>query len=224
MCKQPQEGKAYYRPLICNGKLSNVGIFLVGTNPATPIFPEELDIDSYIDLLLDYDKFINYYKLKRLAQNKTAFSRTRIGMNSFMRWLANHTEWSIAETEVVPYPTPKLKDLKKEPDYIRQKGMEMFYSLVYEFTPKIIILHGKKTVEWAFSILSEKGLINIVEVNLDESIDEMESRTSLYKFRYPNGKPCIILACRHLMYYGTSGSSYTGFKNNVLAALKEVEE
>ncbi len=32
ICKQPEEGKAYYRPFICKGELSKVDIFLVGTN------------------------------------------------------------------------------------------------------------------------------------------------------------------------------------------------
>jgi hypothetical protein len=38
--------------MLCNGDLDKVEIFFVGTNPATPIFPEDMDLDSYVNLLL----------------------------------------------------------------------------------------------------------------------------------------------------------------------------
>lgn len=58
ICQSPAEGKAYYRPIIFKGELKNVDIFFVGTNPATLIYPKDMDIDTYVDLLMDYERFI----------------------------------------------------------------------------------------------------------------------------------------------------------------------
>ncbi|RYD02489.1 hypothetical protein N752_24480 [Desulforamulus aquiferis] len=162
LCKSPSPDKAYYRPLICKGELSNVDIFFVGTNPATPIYPKQMNLDTYVDLLMNYDKFIGYYKVSRIKDSKDEISRTRQGMFSFLNWLSSHTIASIAETEVIPYPTQSLKLLKKEPSYIIQRGKEIFCELVMEFSPRLLILHGKKTVEHAVEIFIQKGLIKTI--------------------------------------------------------------
>lgn len=59
MCQAPEFGKAYYRPFVCKGDLSKVNIYFVGINPATPIFPKHMDIDRYVDLLLNYEEFMD---------------------------------------------------------------------------------------------------------------------------------------------------------------------
>ncbi|MBB6215075.1 hypothetical protein HNQ80_001164 [Anaerosolibacter carboniphilus] len=220
MCKMTAEGKAYYRPILCKGPLNKVDIFFVGTNPATPIYPKDMDLDTYIELLLDYEKFIEYYKKSRIRSDKGKFSRTRIGMNSFIEWLSSNTDASIAETEVVPYPTENLKQLKKEPTYIIDRGKEIFYQLVMEFTPKLIIIHGKDTVEHFIDIFSERGIIPADIVDTDETIDNLEMKLPLLKLPYPNGKFAIVMACRHFMYYGSKGESFKQFRENILSLLK----
>jgi len=71
MCEAPNRDKAYYRPLICNGELSNADIFFVGINPATPILQKDLPIDEYVNLILDYEKFISFYKQSRTSKGKS---------------------------------------------------------------------------------------------------------------------------------------------------------
>lgn len=78
MCTLQDDSKAYYRPFICNGELTQVDTFLIGINPATPILQSELDIDEYVKLLLNYDEFIKYYKRQRVSKGKTELSRTRM--------------------------------------------------------------------------------------------------------------------------------------------------
>ena len=167
----PKEGKAYYRPFICNRDLSKADIFFVGINPATPIFPGQMGLDEYVNLLLNYDMFMKHYKTSRLSQDKDEISRTRIGMNSFFNWLSHYTDSSIVETDVISYPTSKLKELKKEPRFIVERGKEIFYSLVTTFEPSLIILHGKKTVEHVNEVFVRERLIGDHDINLEQSIE-----------------------------------------------------
>jgi hypothetical protein len=219
LSRAPQEGKAYYRPLVCHGDINNAPIFFVGTNPATPIYPKDIDLNQYVELLLDYGKFIDYYKELRTRSGKSEYSRTRIGINSFLGCLSESVNSSIIETEVIPYPTDKLKTLWKEPTYIINKGKVIFFDLVIKFSPRLLILHGKETVDQAISLFISKGLINNIQVNLDKTIEEMEQQVPLVEFVYPNGKKCSVVACRHFMYYGLKGESFSDFRNKVLHML-----
>lgn len=220
MCLAPELGKAYYRPFICKGDLSKVDLFFVGINPATPIFPKHMEIDKYVDLLLSYEEFMNYYKGSRISQDKDEVSRTRIGMNSFFSWLSNYTDASILETDAIPYPTANLKALKKEPRFVLEKGKDIFYSLVTEFKPSLIILHGKKTVDQAIDTFVSRGLIAPNTINIGQSIENMEQQVPLVQFNYSNGKMSVIMACRHFMYYGSKGDSFEPFRRKVLEILK----
>lgn len=221
MCEAPAYDKAYYRPIICKGELSKVDIFFVGTNPATPIYPKDMDLDTYVNLLMDYERFIEFYKMNRVKNGKKEISRTRTGMISFLNWLSSNTNAAIAETEVVPYPTENLKLLRQEPAHIIERGKEMFYELLIEFKPRLIILHGKETVEYAADILIRKGVISSQILNLGQPIEKMERLLPLYSFKYPNEKEAIVMACRHFMYYGEKGESFRPFRENVLRVLKD---
>lgn len=221
LCTPKDNNKAYYRPLICNGNLNKSYIFFVGTNPATPIYPRDLSLDSYVNLLLNYDKFISFYKEHRVSQGKTEFSRTRIGMNSFLQWLSQNTDSPIVETEVIPYPTDKLKALWKEPPYIIEEGKNIFIGLVLRFTPRLIILHGKETVEQAFDTFHRNGILLDKRVNLEQPIEILEKQMPICTLTYPNGKRGIVMACRHFMYYGSKGDSFKDFRSNLLSLLEK---
>jgi len=220
ICNPPAEGKAYYRPFICNGDISQVDIFFVGTNPATPIFPKDLNIEEYVKLLLDYEKFIDYYKTNRIAKGKDEFSRTRIGMNSFFKTIRDYYGGGILETDVICYPTPSLKELKKESKYVIERGKDIFLKLITKFKPKLIIFHGKKSVDYGFDVLIKNGLISKDSINLEDRIEEMERRNPLVEFRYSDGNKGSIMACRHFMYYGTKGETFKNFRSNVIDLIK----
>lgn len=179
-----------------------------------------MEIDKYVDLLLNYQEFMAFYKASRISQDTDEVSRTRIGMKSFFSWLSNYTDASILETDAIPYPTANLKALKKEPKFVIEKGKDIFYSLVTEFEPSLIILHGKKTVEHVIDIFVSRGLISLNTTNIDQSIEEMEQQAPLIQFKYSNGKTGVIMACRHFMYYGNIGNSFEPFRQKVSAILK----
>ena len=151
---------------------------------------------------MNYERFIEFYKIHRIKNGKQEVSRTRTCMNSYLNWLSSNTCAAIAETEVVPYPTESLKLLKKEPNFIIERGKEMFYELLMEFKPRLIILHGKGTIEYANEILTERGVIPSKSICLDRTIEDMEKQLPLYRFRYQNGKIVNIMACRqYVLWY-----------------------
>ncbi|HOB12253.1 MAG TPA: hypothetical protein PLM20_06700 [Syntrophomonadaceae bacterium] len=64
LCVPPAKGKAYYRPLICQGNHEYIKLFLVGLNPATPISENEMSLDKYVKLISHYDEFLGYFRSK----------------------------------------------------------------------------------------------------------------------------------------------------------------
>ena len=216
MCQPPEGETVYYRPFICNGSLSKADIFFVGINPATPITSIDMGVNAYVNLLLNYKMFINYYKSVRLKNGKNGFSRTRIGMNSFFDVLRTIYNGGIVETNIICYPTSNLKELRKEPKNVINKGKEIFYKLLMELKPKLIILQGKETVGQTLELLINNGLVTEGLINLEDRIEDMEKRSSLLEFTYSNGKKGVIIACRHFMYYGKQGDPFADFRENTM--------
>ncbi|WP_416825210.1 ADP-ribosylglycohydrolase family protein [Ectobacillus polymachus] len=216
-----KEGKAYFRPFVCNGKIDEIDIFLVGINPATPIYPNDIDLHEYVELLLHNDKFLEQYAKFRLLQGKTEMSRTRIGMNAMINLLKQHTNVSIAETNVISYPTKSVKELKKEPQEVINYGKDIFYQLLSLIQPKILIFHSKEALKVALEIMSEQELLQVEPGMIQKTnIKELESKAPLLEFTYKNGKKGYIFACRHLMYYGKKGDSFQAFTENVINMMK----
>jgi hypothetical protein len=166
---------------------------------------------------------MSFYKNSRLETGKDEVSRTRIGMMSFIEYLKKYTNSSIIETDVIPYPTENIKMLKREPKDIIERGKEIFYELVMEFQPRLIIFHGKKAVEHAYDIFTRKGLVSTDSMDMGKSIEDMERQEGVCSFSYPDGKACTIMACRHFMYYGNNGQSFEGFRKNVLNIVKDID-
>lgn len=219
MCAQSFIDKAYYRPYICNGDINDIGIFCVGANPATPIYPSEMDLGEYIQLLNNYDQFMAYYKTMRGKQGKPEYSRTRVGINSFMSWLRQQTSLAIMETNVNSYPTAKLEQLKREPKEIIEKGRTIFKQLLLSIQPKLIIFHGKDAVMNFCEVVRVAGLRNGIDVDLSNKIEQMEEYMPLTTIKYPDGSIGTVLACRHFMYYGKSGDSFANFRSKIQAVL-----
>jgi len=214
----PGPGFAYYRPFVCKGSSRLHSIFLVGINPATPIYPADLELGAYLDLLLDYERFLDYYQRVRQSAGKRPMSRTRQGMDSFIRWLTEKTSEPVVETNVITYPTPGATDLRKLPDSVITRGRAIFLDLLTGLQPKLLLLHGKWTVVEATHLLTGQGLLRR-QVDLSGDIQSLEDRSPLFSFVWGDGTTCMVLACRHFMYYGESGASFAGFRQMVLVGL-----
>lgn len=230
MCTPPGPGKAYYRPLLCkshNGNIDKLPIFIVGINPATPIYPKQInDIQEYVDLIMDYEAFTEYYQATRKEAGKKPESKTRTAINQFVEWLFSMTQVSIAETNIVPYPTESLALLNKEPKEVFNGGTAIFYKLMMHYQPRVMILHGKTTAQMLTNLLIDNKLITNTKgneffntvVKMDYSAD-----SKLAEFIYPDGQACSIIAYRHFMSYGLKGPKSQLFMNRVEGLIKEVQ-
>lgn len=224
MCTPPFPGKAYYRPLLSKRGIEEIPIFLVGINPATPIYPNQITMTEYLKLILSYDAFMDFYKAKRVAEGKTPTSKTRKSINDFIEWLSSKTPVSIAETNIISYPTENLTLLNKEPEEIRSRGKDIFYKLMMHYQPSILILHGKSTVKMLTELLVDKGLIEDLKENeFLNTILKMDysNNSPLAQFNYHDGKSCTIIAYQHFIYYGPKGRNSTAFRDRIQELLNK---
>jgi hypothetical protein len=60
LCVQSYSGLTYYRPFLCKRYQSeeNQNLWIVGGNPVTPITVSDMGLDEYVNLLRDYDGFM----------------------------------------------------------------------------------------------------------------------------------------------------------------------
>lgn len=220
MCEPISEDKAYYRPYLCKGELSKAQIFLVGINPATPIYSTQVSIGDYVEMILDYNKFEYQYRQICNSKKGQKSSRTRLGINSFVEWLAVNTESSVVETNVNAYPTPNQELLNKESAEIKQKGYNIFYTLLTRIKPRILIFHSLAALTSFDDIIRSQGHKPNMNIDFDKGVRELEEESPFYKFAYDAEHEATVMACRHLMYYGKSGDSYSAFKEKILEVLK----
>ncbi|GAB6180348.1 hypothetical protein JCM14036_16670 [Desulfotomaculum defluvii] len=213
-------GYAYHRPFICKGSIEKANIFLVGINPATPISSNEMTLDDYVRLVMSYENFINYYKQKRINNNKPEFSKTRVGINSFVDWINENTGFSVVETDIITYPTKSVDELRPIPKEIKTKGMKNFLFLLNRMQPKLIILYGKKTVKY-FNRLSKLELkSNLPVINKQLSIVDIEKNKLLGEVIYNDGSKGKVIGCRHFRQYGKDGKTFSLFRSNVIESLE----
>ncbi|MFD2831047.1 hypothetical protein [Corticicoccus populi] len=211
----------YYRPFIAHDDQKKYNVFLVGINPATPIYSHEIDLDKYVELLTDYEEFHKKYDEIRINQGKLKMSRTRIGITSFVDEIEKRTGESTLETNVNSYPTKNKKELKKVESEIINHGFRLFYEVLMDHSPQVIIVHSKKGIEDLVKVLYKYNIID-EQLFCKESVSEMESsKEPFIKLDYQNGKKGAVFVCRHLMLHGYSGSSFSAFKDKVAAYLKD---
>lgn len=217
-CKPIDGSDVYFRPFISKGNPQDSKIFLVGVNPATPIKTKEIDLESYTNLLMDYQLFHERYLDLR---GTAGVSRTRMGILEFVRWISSYTNTPVLETNVITYPTKSIKELKrfnKENPKGYNKATNIFVSLLKEIEPSIIILHGANTVRQFNLSVGESGML--LESMPSKPIRYLENKGVTVNISYPSGKEGKVFACRHLMYHGKVGKSYKEFKDR----LKEILE
>lgn len=192
---------AYLRPYICRKNPYQSNVFLTGINPATPIYPEDVEFSEYLKIMENYNDFMNFYVENRKKQNKPEISRTRMGINSLVEWIENECGTGVVETDIFTYPTKNTKELLKIDNKVLNKSKEKFWQVLMEFKPNTIVLYGALTVDTFKKLLKEK---NQEAEFFDKNQERIEDLEKLYPFARMNidSKNIDIFACRHLMYYG----------------------
>ena len=213
------EEYAYLRPYTCRGNSYDARVFLTGINPATPIFPKQVSLDRYIEIVKDYESFMNFYLKSRKKQNQSDISRTRMGINSLIDWIEKECNTEVVETDIFTYPTKNVKELLSIDKSILNKSVEKFWQVLVEFKPDTIVLYGALTVEVLKKLLKDKDRQVTYFYKNENKIEDIEKLFPFARFSI-DSKNIDVLACRHLMYYGNSGKSFVNFRQNIKKSLE----
>lgn len=208
------EKHPYLRPFICKGDPKKSKVFLVGTNPATPIYSSDIPKHEYINLIQDYEKFLDFYSKIRRKKNKPTISRTRQGITSFLQWLKSIHPYPILETDIYTYPTENVEMLDKVNQEIIDFSQKVFVDILKENKPQLVILYGKRTVNSFLQLIKRENWK--CTLNRDEglAVSYLEMNPPFGKITLENHSIHIVVA-RHLMYYGKTGDSYGLFKSKL---------
>ena len=213
------EKYAYLRPYISKRNPYDSKVFLVGINPAIPITPIQLNIDEYIELLKNYEKFMEFYSKSRESQNKSKISRTRMGINSLVNWIEQEFNTGVIETDIFTYPTRNIKELNNIDKNILNKSIEKFWEVLLEFQPKIVILYGSLALNEFKKLVISKNK-EIKYYSEEDKIEYIEEKCPYAKLNIGT-KNVNIIACRHLMYYGNNGNSFKKLRENIKMIIEE---
>ena len=213
------EEYSYLRPYISKRNPYDSKVFLVGINPATLITPMQLNIDEYIGLLKNYEKFMEFYSKSRESQNKSKISRTRMGINSLVNWIEQEFNTGVIETDIFTYPTKNIKELNNIDKNILNKSIEKFWEVLLEFQPDIVILYGSLALNEFKKIVMSKNK-KIKYYSEEDKIEYIEEKCPYAKLNIGT-KNINIIACRHLMYYGNNGNSFKKLRENIKKIIEE---
>ena len=217
------EEYAYLRPYICRGNPYNAKVFLTGINPATPIYPNQVTLDRYIEIVKDYKTFMDFYLKSRIKQKKSEVSRTRMGINSLVDWIENECNAGVVETDIFTYPTKNVKELLAIDKQILNKSIEKFWQVLLEFQPDTIILYGSLTVDVLKKLLKDKNKQVEYFCKNEDGIEDIEKIFPFARFNI-DSKNINVIACRHLMYYGKNGNSFENLRKNIKKSLEKDKE
>jgi hypothetical protein len=84
--------------------------------------------------------------------------------------------------------------------------------LLCNLKPKLIIVHGSKAKNEFVKLLKYSGMIHDDDW-LEKSSESLEQSKSVRNVRYSIEEAGTATVCRSLMYYGTSGDSFNGFRS-----------
>ena len=213
----------YLRPFICKEDYNKAKISLIGINPASPIFPKDIEIEEYIELCKNYEKFISFYKMQRKQVGKTEISRTRMGIQSFEEWIEKTFKFSVVETDVFTYPTSNISKLKYINKDVLSQSVELFWKSFQRFSScEIAIIYGTMALKKFLDILINKNipykLFDGVQKNIGGIKEVAGCPIQILERNSPvleivvNGRKVTLFAIRHLMYYGKDGTSFNDFK------------
>lgn len=204
----------FLRPYMCRGVFSDAKVILAGINPATPLFPSEISVEKYIDLIGNYEAFMAFYKRRRMAKGKSGISRTRTGIQSFIQWINDNLATTVIETNIITYPTANIKELFCVAPDIIKKSQNLFWNVLLNSNAEYLIMHGKKAFD-DFKDVANREKVDITCV-IDTTLEDAKTLEQLSPVAKVllNGKTLNICVIRHLMYYGKSGASYNTFKTN----------
>ena len=190
--------------------MAHGGVFIVGTNPATPIFPSEISPQTYRSLICSAAQFEPVYATIRRKREQPEDGRTRQGLRSLSNWFLSQGVAGVLETNVIPFPTKDeaaLRLVSRE-----RQSHWVFQEICETFRPSLIVLHGKPAKDAFIDIVAPTRLAWARDVSVGELERRLEPLTA---GQWTPRDPYGVFVCRHLMYYGERGNSYEPFRRAV---------
>lgn len=196
-CKPLDDSQPFYRPFVCRTYDSDrKSLWIVGTNPATPIEASETSLEEYASKLLDYDAFNEFYSGVRKKRQKRIWSPTRRGIQELGDWLTKEAYMNIIETNINVFPSQDPDDLDNGniPSAVVGQGYNIFTEMLCRFHPQILVVHG--------STRTLPQLKKLVLAHPDMQWEKVQlRRTELEAIRYSDDNLSLILPCTHLRFH-----------------------
>lgn len=169
ICNQP--GERWLRPFRPNPRWKTAEVFVIGSNPATPLDSQFPSFDAYWDALTrDPGAFDRAYR----AAHKGGASVTGARLGMLLRHLrginvlvTNAAAWPVGHNGRVPSEQWKT-------------GEEIFRLLFSQARPRVVLTHGKH---------ARTMIQRVLDVSLDPTVDPRMQNT--------RAQDCLLLCAPH---------------------------
>lgn len=193
----------YLRPFTPNTRWQNARVFVVGTNPATPLRDEFESFDAYwTALTLNPDAFQTVYRAQRSGKPSPTTSRVE-------RFAAPLEGVGVLRTNAAALPCGRWKKL---PTKVRREqleiGRQILRALVEICRPAAILCHGQEGVQVVSTLFA-----TVLDPYV--ALDRQAVRASLV----PGGAPVRLFAYPHLSGLGVQPGFAVGRMGDELEAL-----
>lgn len=204
-----------YRPFLTKGNPYKSRIFLVSSH-AVPLFKvEDRSEQTFAESLVNRELFQDLY----LSEIKGA-PREFKGSLQFENWLEKQHHEPLIYTSLNTYQlesADEAKVAKKEDTANFERGNLIFKEVMDEFQPEIIILQGTATYEQFKTRYADRLAIFNEDVT---KVQLLEQTGPFAEMVYEDGKKVSIFVTRSMSYFGTDGSRFEQFKENLAKTLE----
>lgn len=221
---QLKEEDSYFRPFVVESPDSKGNVFIVGINPATPMKVKDFeDTSEYIDLIYNRSRFMERMQTLRIRDGKSRLSKTRVGLNAFVKDLEAKSSGviNVVETNMNAWPTKSAKCLslprnKQAAVY----GAQIFKRVFFHYKPSVLIVHSKQALGELLAFLEIEKLNPSVTFDSNVRLVDWIAAGPI-TFTYEDGTIGTIFCSKHFMYHGHVGHSFQPLKEQVLAVFEQ---
>lgn len=202
-----------FRPFLTKENPYKSRIFLVSQNAVPYFHVEDASERVFVEALVNRPLLEELY----CSELKIA-PREFQGSLQFEAWLEAQGE-SLLYTSLNTYQLDSQDEAKlvKQTDcenYAR--GEQIFFDVLNEFQPEILILQGTA----AFNQFKKQFAENLVIYNPTiTKVQLLEETGPFAEMHYANGKKMLVFVTRSMSYFGQDGAKFEKFKDNLLKVL-----
>jgi hypothetical protein len=174
VCQTP-EGEPYLRPFGPNAKWRDAQVFLVGTNPSTPIRHEFGSFDDYWRALTENtDEFDRVYRSLNTGGMTETTKNTR-------RIVEAAGQINFLMTNAYPYPARKPKQIPRR-QAMERLGNDIVTRLLHRIRPSAVVFHGNPAIQlgWRVTARLLDRTVPVSDQRWSFTIPETDQQCSAY--------------------------------------------